>query len=104
MVYAIIIAETKNRQHRLQEVHCMEEITLYTHYLSPRKGVPPRKLSENTKKIIALVESKSFLESNRYMMSDVYTLHEIVYSARADVRDKLELLNGIMEEFKDIEE
>lgn len=82
----------------------MEEITLYTHYLSPRKGVPPRKLSENTKKIIALVESEDFLESNKFMMSNIDTLQEIVYSARADVRYKLELLNGIMEEFKDTKE
>lgn len=82
----------------------MEEITLYTHYLSPRKGVPPRKLSENTKKIIALVESEDYLEANKRMMSDINTLQKIVYSARADVRYKLELLNGIMEEFKDTEE
>ena len=82
----------------------MEEHSLYTHYLSCRKDVPDRKLSENTKKIIALVESEDFLESNRYMLSDVYTLMAIVYSARADVRYKLELLNGIMEEFKDTEE
>lgn len=82
----------------------MEEITLYTHYLSPWKGVPPRKLSENTKKIIALVESEDYLEANKFMMSDINTLQEIVYSARADVRYKLELLNGIIEEFKDTKE
>lgn len=82
----------------------MEEITLYTHYLSPCKGVPPRKLSENTKKIIALVESEDYLEANKFMMSDINTLQEIVYSARADVRYKRELLNGIKEEFKDTKE
>ena len=79
----------------------MEEHSLYTHYLSCRKDVPDRELSENTKKIIALVESKNFLEANRYVLSDIYRLMEIVYSARADVRYKLELLNGIMAEFKD---
>lgn len=79
----------------------MEEHSLYTHYLSCRKGVPDRELSENTKKIIALVESEDFLEANRYMLSDLYTLMEIVWSARADVHYKLELLNGIMAEFKD---
>ena len=79
----------------------MEEHSLYTHYLSCRKDVPDRELSENTKKIIALVESEDFLESNKYMLSDIRTLWEIIFSARADVHYKLELLNGIIEEFKD---
>lgn len=82
----------------------MEEHSLYTHYLSRRKDEPERELSENTKKIIALVESEDFLELNKYWLSDIRTLWKIVYSARADVRYKLELLNGIMEEFKDTEE
>lgn len=79
----------------------MEEHSLYTHYLSRRKDEPERELSENTKKIIALVESEDFLELNKYWLSGIRTLWKIVYSARADVRYKLELLNGIMEEFKD---
>ena len=79
----------------------MEEHSLYTHYLSYRKDVPDRELSENTKKIIALVESEDFLEANKYLLSDVYRLMEIVWSARTNVHYKLELLNGIMEEFKD---
>lgn len=82
----------------------MEEHSLYTHYLSRRKDVPDREFSENTKKIIALVESKDFLETNKYMLSDLKMLMKIVCSARADVRYKLELLTGIMEEFKDTED
>ena len=81
----------------------MEEHSLYTHYLSFRKDVPDRELSENTKKIIALVESEDFLEANKYMLSDIWTLRKIVFSARADIRYKLELLDGIIEEFKDTE-
>lgn len=79
----------------------MEEHSLYTHYLSCRRDVPDRELSENTKKIIALVESEDFLEANKYGLSNMYVLMKIVLSARADIRYKRELLKGIMEEFKD---
>lgn len=71
----------------------MEECTI-------KYGDSGKEISENTKKIIALVESEDFLKSRAKWLSDVKTLQKIVYSARADVHYKRELLNGIIEEFQ----